>query len=110
MIVPTTKGFLGFMTLNRAQTEGIYPIGLINKSVKINGYPTDSAGFMEHDISHAIMQIRNSGLHYSIGHNLFHKKILEVIKNLLDKKRKKAELIYFDLTHEVGKDSFFSDL
>ena len=107
MIVPTTKGLLGFMTLNRAQTEGIYPIGLTNKPKKDF---TSPERFMEHDISHAIMQIRYSELHYSIGHNLFHKKILEVIKNLPTEKRKPSELIYFDLTHEVGKDAFFSDL
>ena len=104
MMVPTTIGKLGIMTFNRAENEGIYPLGLINKNhTKVNFFKRyvlwSPRRYMGHDLSHVVGQFFSDGL-YSPGHILFRKKILDSMENLPIDKRKKAEKIYFELTHE----------
>ena len=105
MAVPTIQGELGIITLNRAQSEGIYPLGLINQPKQVEGKTLLPLGFMLHDILHTYHQLFKVDIvRYSTGHRLRHKKILALMENLPPEKRKRAELIYFLSTHETSRD------
>ena len=93
MALPTTKGEMGIITLNRAQKEGISPLGLISKSKKVDGQIKDPAQFFTHDIDHAIRQSKPAKEQ--------HKKMQTLMESLPTDKRKRAELVYFTATHEV---------
>ena len=93
MALPTTKGEMGIITLNRAQKEGISPLGLISKSKKVDGQIKDPAQFFTHDIDHVIRQSKTVKEQ--------HKKMQVLMENLPTDKRKRAELVYFTATHEV---------
>ena len=106
---PTIEGEIGIITLNRAQEEGVYPLGLITQTKKVDGVIRDPYGFMEHDNIHAsahIHKVSNS----SAQSLKRHKKMLELMEGLPTEKRKQAELVYFLATHESVSDAFpFSD-
>ena len=108
MAVPTIYGELGIITLNRAQSEGIYPLGLISQSKEVHGELHSPEEFMGHDIGHSVFVVSLlNDLQYSIGHRLKHKKMLEFMGHLPTEKRKRAELVYFAHTHEFGSNIFF---
>ena len=98
MLIPTPLGFLGFMTFNRAFIEGVYPVGLISRKQKVDGFHMNPKEFFFHDTDHVAFYIENrnssKGLYYS------HKKMLDIMKTLPLEKRKLAELIYFIVIHE----------
>ena len=108
MMMPTTKGELGYMILSRASNEGIYPLGLINKTIE-GRQPID---FIKHDMEHARTQMmeglknRRVGVEAtgdilsSIGQHLLHKRILESLESLPFEKRKQAEWDYYRMIHE----------
>ena len=100
MAVPTIKGDLGIITFNVAQSEGIYPLGLISHPKKVDGILRNPLEFIRHDMIHAERNIGMVIQQYSTHHKLKHKKILELIESLPTEKRKRAELVYFALTHE----------
>ena len=94
---------LGIITFNRASLEGVYPVGLINKqSSEVHG-GLDAALFFGHDLQHPMFSGNKLYLEYSAGHRLFHRRLLDNIENLPVEKRKKAEAIYFLMTHEYQK-------
>ena len=105
MAMPVIQGSdgLGIITFNRASLEGVYPVGLINKqSSEVHG-GLDAALFFGHDLQHPMFSGNKLYLEYSAGHRLFHRRLLNNIENLPLEKRKKAEAIYFLMTHEYQK-------
>ena len=112
MAVPTTYGEVGIITLNRAQSEGIYPLGLINQPKEVDSQLHTPLEFINHDILHTELGLEVNSWRYSLGHRLKHKKMLDLMENLPTEKRKSAELVYFSLTHEVSvelRDIFFEN-
>lgn len=113
IIMPTTVEELGIITFNRAGIEGVYPAALINKPF-LKGKETDVSAniFYQHDFAHANDFIANQvHLGHSFGHLLFHRRLLTNIENLPYEKRKKAEMVYFLMTHEnsEGQNISYSD-
>ena len=114
MAVPTTYGEVGIITLNRAQSEGIHPLGLINQTKKVDSQLHTPPDFISHDIVHMRLGLQLNSWRYSLGHILKHKEMLELIENGSTEKSKQAELVYFSLTHEsmgrgAGEDIFFEN-
>ena len=110
MPVIQESGGLGIITFNRAGLEGLYPVGLINRqSSEVHG-GLDAALFFGHDLQHPMFGGNKLYLEYSFGHRLFHKRLLNNIENLPAEKRRKAEIIYFLMTHEYQiKNISYSD-
>ena len=104
LIVPTIKGEdIGIMAFNRAASEGVYPVGVINKNTAVvDQRKLDPIDFLEHDLDHSSTTGNQSFRGYSAGHRLFHKRLLKNIENLPPEERKKAEAIYFIMTHETA--------
>ena len=93
MAIPTTNGELGIITLNRAQNEGVFPVGLIDQPKKADGVIRDPEHFLDHDMRHVINQ--------KPGKKEHHKKMQTLMESLPTDKRKRAELVYFTATHEL---------
>ena len=110
MPVIQESGSLGIMTFNRVGLEGLYPVGLINRqNSEVHG-GLDAALFFGHDLQHSMFGGNKLYLEYSFGHRLFHRRLLDNIENLPAEKRKKAEAIYFLMTHEYQiKNISYSD-
>ena len=109
MVIPTTEGEVGIITLNRAQSEGIYPLGLVNEPTKDGREILNPHSFMLHDLQHAFVQYFDLAIkQYSNGHRLRHKKMQALMENLSKENRKRAELIYFLSTHETELDILLS--
>ena len=100
MAVPTIYGEIGIITFNRAQSEGIYPLGLISQPKEVDFIVSSPLKFIMHDMGHMERSTSEVIQQYSTGHKLKHKKMLELIENRPTEKRKQAELVYFALTHE----------
>lgn len=111
IIIPTIEDPLGIITFNRASAEGIYPASLINQQFRTaDNNEMRAEGFFGHDIGHSNSGGNSIYLEYSFGHRLFHKRLLDNIENLPQEKRKKAEIIYFLMTHEKsGQNISYSD-
>ena len=105
MAIPTKKDSLGIMTFNRAGTEEVYPLGLINNRFR----EEDPYWFIDHDEFHTFAQLRKD-LSPCAGCILFRKKILEVIRSMPLEKRKKAEWAYFYMDHEEQYYKLFPDV
>lgn len=100
MPVIQESGGLGIITFNRASLEGLYPVGLINRqNSEVHG-GLDAALFFGHDLQHPMFNGNKLYIEYSFGHRLFHRRLLDNIENLPVEKRKKAEAVYFLMTHE----------
>ena len=108
-VIQESEG-LGIMTFNRAGLEGLYPVGLMNRqNSEVHG-GLDAALFFGHDLQHPKFGGNKLYLEYSFGHRLFHKRLLNNIENLPAEKRRKAEIIYFLMTHEYQiKNISYSD-
>ncbi|MDE0119408.1 MAG: hypothetical protein OXM55_05310, partial [Bdellovibrionales bacterium] len=102
IIIPTTKSEdIGIMVFNRAESEGVYPAGLINKpSVHVDGAKHSSSEFFEHDVVHSGFLSNKSYERYSTSHRLFRKRLINRMENLPPNKRKKVEGVYFIMAHE----------
>ena len=102
IVIPTIAGDLGIMTFNRAGLEGVYPSVLINQpSLAADGATLPADLFFRHDFLHANSFKGNRiYLEYSTGHRLFHRRLWQNIENLPYEKRKRAEVVYFIITHE----------
>ena len=103
MVIPViqTEIGVGIITFNRVGLEGVYPAGLLNQmSINVHkGMPAYS--FFSHDVFHSVFAGGNEIYReHSAGHRLFHKRLLDNIESLPVEKRKKAEIIYFLMTHE----------
>ena len=111
-VIQTTES-LGILTFNRANPEGVYPVGLINRqstTEKVHG-GLDAVLFFVHDLQHSLFSSNSAYSEYSaFGHYLFHKRLLDNIENLPQEKRKKAEVVYFLMIHEnQDKNISYSD-
>ena len=101
-VIQTEKG-VGIITFNKAGLEGVYPAGLIDQAfVNVHkGMP--AYAFFSHDVFHSVFRGGNEIYsEHSAGHRLFHKRLLDNIENLPTDRRKKAEAVYFSMTHEYG--------
>ena len=105
--IQTTDG-LGIVTFNRVGLEGVYPAGLMNRPntiEEVHGNILPAPEFFAHDMVHSRFEGNRIYLEYSFGHRLFHKRLLTNIENLPPEKRKKAEKVYFLMTHEHPEDN-----
>lgn len=102
IMMPTISGEdIGIIAFNRATIEGVYPVGLIDKQeVEVDGREENPIGFFRHDFEHSGFSGNKAYIGYSAGHRLFHKRLLENIEKLPLDERKKAEAVYFIMTHE----------
>lgn len=103
IIAPTiTEKTIGIITFNRASLEGIYPAELRNtRFIIADGIFFNSNDFFIHDISpHSTLQANRFYSGYPASHQLLHKRLLENIEGLPLEERKKAEAVYFIMTHE----------
>lgn len=110
--MPTTEPNIGVIAFNRAGMEGVYPLGLVNRQiVEADGEFLTSYRFLEHDFLHSLIDGNQIQREYSAGHRLFHRRLLGNIENLPVEKRKKAEAVYFLMTHEnEDKNISYSDV
>ena len=113
MIMPTIqiKKGPGIITFNRNGVTGTYPAGLISQNTaKADKRTFPAPDFFGHDVSHAQQEGNQLYLEYSVGHHLFHKRLLTNIEGLSPGKREEAEVVYFIMTHENrGKNISYSD-
>ena len=93
ILMPTTKGKVGFITISEGIDSNVYILGLSNKQeIKYDGVTGDSLDLFNHDLFHIK---RTLDAKTRINHN-FYRKMREVrkqIKNLPSEKRKSMELI-----------------
>ena len=100
VLMPTTQGGLGIITLNRIHPLNIHPLGLIKTDQLTHNRTVSPEGFFLHDIGHA-----NRSDHFSSPtHKKFHDLLMEKIEGLPTEKRQNVELIYFVLIHELNID------
>ena len=101
----------GIITFNRNGVTGTYPAGLIaQNTAKADKRTFPAPDFFGHDVSHAHQEGNQLYLKYSVGHHLFHKRLLTNIEGLSPGKREEAEVVYFIMTHENrGKNISYSD-
>ena len=113
MIIPTIqiKNGPGIIAFNRNSGMGTYPAGLIDQNTaKADKRTFPAPDFFGHDVSHAQEKGNQLYLEYSAGHHLFHKRLLINMENFPPDRRKKAETVYFLMTHENrGKNISYSD-
>ena len=101
MVFPTIEANIGIMAFNRAGMEGIYPGGLINRrKVRADREAMTAFDFLLHDFDHALMDGNQIYREHPVSHHLFHKRLLHNIESLPLEQRKKAEAVYFLMTHE----------
>ena len=100
LLLPTTKGIVGMITINKGIEADIYVLGLSNHPEnKYDGIPGDPLDLFNHDLFHIrrILDAKNR------TNSAFYEKMREVrkqIKNLPMEKRKPMEFIYWSLVYE----------
>ena len=102
--IPTTLGELGIITLNRALSESIYPLGLISHSKRVHVHTLSPLLFISHDLGHADILAGQDRERHALGHRLRHKKMQALMNNMHGVQRKRAELFYFLASHEQRSD------
>lgn len=110
MTLPATEGKIGIITLNRAHSEGLHFIGIAGGAEKADGQVMDPLQFASHDMLHAARNTTEAAARFSLGHNLKHKKMQELMDGLDGQKRKRAELVYFVSTFENGEEDILLNL
>ncbi len=102
ILMPTTLGELGVVTINKLISHGVDPVGVVNtyKYVDAVGKVSPQYFFL-HDVGHAISGIMKR-VRASYNNQLYDK-LMEVVKNEPVEKRKNVEFAYFTLMHEVRK-------
>ena len=98
ILMPTIKGGLGIISLNRVHPMNIYALGIVKTDKTTHSRTVSPQGFFLHDIGHA-NQHHNP---IQTAEKNFHTLLAKQIQNLPIEKRKNAELIYFLLTHELN--------
>lgn len=100
ILLPTTKGIVGFITISEGIEADIYILGLSNKQEnKYDGVFGDSLNLFNHDLFHIrkILDAKNR-TDYAFYEKM--RKVREQIKNLSPEKRKQMEFIYWFLVYE----------
>ena len=102
---PTTKGIVGFITINKGIESDIYILGLSNQpESKYDDVFGDPLDLFNHDLFHVrrILDAKNR-TNYTFYEKM--KKVREKIKNLPAEKRKPMEFIYWSLVYEKPETS-----
>ena len=94
IFIPTTSD-LGIMTLNRAFSNDVFPVGLMNKNTDADGVTLGPGPFFEHDIGHAQGFLKQR---INIIRRSLYKKVEKI--NLSSSEREAVETVYFLLLHE----------
>ena len=100
ILLPTTEGMVGFITISEGIKADVYVLGLSNREEnKYDGIFGDPLGLFNHDLFHVnrILDAKNR-TNYSFYRRM--EKVREEIKNLPPEKRKPLEFIYWFLVHE----------
>ena len=94
--IPTIKGEdIGIIAFRKARENGVYPLGLINTPKKIiDGQERTAYHGLLHDIGHANLTANKT------VNTAFDKRLGKSIETLPPEKRKKAEMVYYLMTHE----------
>lgn len=97
ILIPTIKGEkIGIIAFRKARENNVYPIGLIDRPyTSIHSFFISAYDTIMHDILHA-------GLRTNRHNPVFGKRLGEHIDALPPSERKKAEMVYFLMTHEGG--------
>ena len=106
-LCPIKNGNLGYFTFNRIATTRVYPLGLVNKDIPVNGRSMNPQRFFEHDETHFTSS--DIALKKWRGKNIlekrvipFHRAFLQKMDTLSVSERKDAEWMYFTLFHEIS--------
>ena len=101
MLVFPTISQLGILALNKVAKNGlkIIPVELVNQKKSIDGTIMDPLEAYMHDFAHIITL--DYGIPLFSKNPKLHDQIISEIEALPPEKRKKAEVIYFILTHET---------
>ncbi|MYE07737.1 MAG: hypothetical protein F4X95_03180 [Oligoflexia bacterium] len=111
IIIPTTIEDIGIMAFNISRFEGVYPASVSNKNNNsADATQYTSSAFFAHDVEHSIFNGNRLYMDYSMSHRLLHKRLLDNMESLPPNKRKKAERVYFIMTHESDINILNSDL
>ena len=102
ILMPTKKGLLGVMLINKTYPRGILPVGLLNEKKDVDDFKelTPRGNYL-HDIGHAenfLTRVRNT--YSGLAYERFHDKLTDKKKNLSPEKRREIELGYFMMGHE----------
>ena len=99
VVLPTTSS-LGILALNQAAKSGwqIVPTELFNQKTFIDGYSMSPIEAHLHDFEHIVAV--DYGIPLFPENPEFHNKIIFNMEQLPPEERKKAEAMYFILTHE----------
>ena len=100
LVFPTTSQ-LGILALNKAAKNGlkIIPVELVNQKKSIDGAMMDPMEAYMHDFEHIITL--GYGIPLFPKNPELHDQIISNMEALPPEERKKAEVIYFILTHEM---------
>ena len=101
MLMPTTKGTVGFMAVNKGIDADVYILGLSNKpSTEYDTISGNPINFFSHDLDHA-REIVNGKRNYISKNNRKKMSLIrEKMRTLPVKKRKNLELSYWIIMHE----------
>ena len=102
ILVPTTIGEMGIIALNKAASEGVLMIGLINKEKRVHNRSFKPIEFFVHDLEHSAVLMGLNYMDANVTHKQFYDKLVAEIENLPTKKRKDVELIHFTLMREFA--------
>ena len=101
MIIPNTKADMGIIAFNKGSVEGVHIMGAPNRAGTFaDGVEMSSIDFSMHDLGHASRQTNRPSLEYSLAHRLFHMRLRSHIESSPPKERRRAEAVYFTMTHE----------
>ena len=94
ILMPTIKGAVGIMTINRGMDRGIYIFGLVKNN------PVD---FFNHDLGHTSFALFMRGNKDDLSYRII-REIGRQKETLPPKKRRNVELVYWILEHESVTD------
>ena len=100
ILLPTTEGIVGFITMSDGIDENIYVLGQTNKeTINYDGVKGGPLYVMDHDSNH-IRRIINGERRTNYSFHIKMKKVRKEIKKTPVEKRKDLEIVYWILRHE----------
>ena len=99
ILMPLIDGIIGYIPMNRAVAQRVYPLAVVSDVRKIDGVQEDPLGTLLHDFPHLFLIEKNL---FSEGATSLHGELLRKINVLPKKKREMAEFVYYVLSHEVA--------
>ena len=101
VVIPTTSE-LGITAFNRSISQRVFPLGLSNQSMSVDGDLMDPSDFFRHDLNHVSAFIKYK-THYTSGiEDKFNINLYDEFQklNLSLEQREMVENIYFLIWHE----------